>query len=67
MVAELISLGFNKEANAQNSSKPALSYWRELTIESRSPAPRTLDERRAFLGCHYMISMYIFPPYPVIV
>lgn len=58
-LGQLTSLGLN-----QDSTRGFPNYLRELRIDS-SKASRTLEERRAYLGCYYLSSMYVMRHRPV--
>ena len=53
-LGQLTSLGLNEPVN----SGSIRSFWRELNIIS-TRTTRTLEERRAYLGCYYATSMYV--------
>lgn len=57
MLAMLIELGLNKSAVAHEKSKPTIGYLRRAAMHRQGPVERTLDERRAFLGCFYLTTM----------
>ncbi|KAB8231349.1 fungal specific transcription factor domain-containing protein [Aspergillus alliaceus] len=50
-IAQVINLGLDRAARAFPS------YLKELDIEGTRPAPPTLEERRAYLGCYYLTSL----------
>ena len=53
-LGQLTSLGLNEPEN----SGSIRSFWREFNIIS-TRTTRTLEERRAYLGCYYATSMYV--------
>lgn len=58
--AQAISLGLNQEQNIMRSLERPIVYLRHLDLESGEIPVRTLEERRAYLGCYYVIAMYVF-------
>jgi hypothetical protein len=60
--AQAISLGLNQEQNVMRSLDKPIVYLRQLDFERHDIPVRTLEERRASLGCYYVIAMYVFCP-----
>lgn len=51
----MIDVGLNRPAGPRKYAKPQREYFR---MDSRDNiiVPRTLEERRTFLGCYYLIT-----------
>jgi hypothetical protein len=59
LVAQSLSLGLNQQLTYQKSLNYPMTYLKEiLNEESHSPV-RTLEERRTYLGCYYLTTMYV--------
>lgn len=58
-LAQVIDLGLNREPFQLKAG------FRVYTEDNASPAPRTLEERRAFLGLCYLFSVFVIttPPF----
>lgn len=56
--AQAISLGLNQGQNMMRSLDKPIVYLRHLDLQNGEPPVRTLEERRAYLGCYYVIAMY---------
>ncbi|KAJ5086911.1 hypothetical protein NUU61_008218 [Penicillium alfredii] len=57
-IAQSISLGLNKELAAQKYSNQPLDYVKEAGMDDEKSPIRTLEERRAYLGCYYVTVIF---------
>jgi hypothetical protein len=62
--AQAISLGLHQEHNIMRSIDKPLVYIGRLDLETDEIPARTVEERRAYLGCYYLNAMYVSPPFP---
>lgn len=60
LVAQSFSLGLNQEMAYQKSLNYPLTYLKDTTNEDRHNPVRTLEERRTYLGCYYLTTMYVY-------
>ena len=60
-MAQIISLNLNQGRSALRSLDRPLSYLKAADIQPNQIPPRTLEERRAYLGCYYLSVMYVLP------
>lgn len=58
-VAQVVSLNLNQGLSALKSMDRPLSYFRGTDFLPNQIPPRTLEERRAYLGCYYVTVMYV--------
>jgi hypothetical protein len=59
LVAQSLTLGLNQELTYQKSLNYPMTYLREgLNGEPPNPV-RTLEQRRTYLGCYYLTTMYV--------
>lgn len=56
--AQAISMGLNQEQSIMRSLDKPISYLVHYGLEDDKTPARTLEERRAYLGCYYVIAMY---------
>ena len=56
-VAQVVSLGLNQGVARMKSLDHPLAYMRATDLHPDQTPPRTLDERRAYLGCYYLTMM----------
>lgn len=63
--AQAISLGLLQEHNLMRSIDKPIVYIGRLDLETDEIPARTLEERRAYLGCYYLIAMYVSPLFAV--
>ncbi|KAJ5296100.1 hypothetical protein N7508_010921 [Penicillium antarcticum] len=59
LVAQSVGLGLNQEPAYQKNLNYPLTYIRETMQGDIHNPIRTLEERRAYLGCYYMTTMYV--------
>jgi hypothetical protein len=59
LVAQSVSLGLNQEPTYQKTLNYPLTYIKDTMQEDNHNPTRTLEERRAYLGCYYMTTMYV--------
>ncbi|KAJ5941906.1 hypothetical protein N7516_002074 [Penicillium verrucosum] len=57
LVAQSVSLGLNQEMAYQKSLNYPLTYLKDTINEDHHNPVRTLEERRTYLGCYYLITM----------
>ncbi|KAF7525678.1 hypothetical protein PCG10_004669 [Penicillium crustosum] len=57
LVAQSLSLGLNQEMAYQKSLNYPLTYLKDTITEDHHNPVRTLEERRTYLGCYYLITM----------
>jgi hypothetical protein len=62
IVAQSFSLGLNQEMAYQKSLNYPLTYLKDTINEDHHSPVRTLEERRTYLGCYYLITMYVYDP-----
>lgn len=60
LVAQSFSLGLNQELSYQKSLNNTLTYLKEAVNEDHHNPVRTLEERRTYLGCYYLTTMYVY-------
>lgn len=60
-MAQIISLNLNQGRAALRSLDRPLSYLKAADFQPNQIPPRTLEERRAYLGCYYLSVMYVLP------
>ena len=56
-IAQVVSLGLNQGVASMKSLDHPLAYMRATDLHPDQTPPRTLDERRAYLGCYYLTMM----------
>jgi hypothetical protein len=59
LVAQSVSLGLSQDPNYQKNLNYPLTYIKETMLGDKDNPIRTLEERRAYLGCYYMTTMYV--------
>jgi hypothetical protein len=59
LVAQSLTLGLNQGLTYQKSLNYPLTYLRESLQEDSHNPVRTLEERRTYLGCYYLTTMYV--------
>ncbi|KAJ5848616.1 hypothetical protein N7455_012573 [Penicillium solitum] len=57
LAAQSFSLGLNQEMAYQKSLNYPLTYLKETMAEDHHNPVRTLEERRTYLGCYYLITV----------
>ncbi|OQE02115.1 hypothetical protein PENSOL_c003G00440 [Penicillium solitum] len=57
LAAQSFSLGLNQEMAYQKSLNYPLTYLKETMTEDHHNPVRTLEERRTYLGCYYLITV----------
>lgn len=62
LAAQSFSLGLNQEMAYQKSLNYPLTYLKETMAEDHHNPVRTLEERRTYLGCYYLITVYVYDP-----
>lgn len=62
IVAQSLSLGLNQEMAYQKSLNYPLAYLKDTITEDHHNPVRTLEERRTYLGCYYLTTMYVYEP-----
>ena len=62
LVAQSFSLGLNQEMAYQKSLNYPMAYLKDTINDDHHNPVRTLEERRTYLGCYYLITMYVYDP-----
>lgn len=62
LVAQSFSLGLNQEMAYQKRLNYPLTYLKDMINEDHHNPVRTLEERRTYLGCYYLTTMYVYDP-----
>ncbi|KAJ5416173.1 hypothetical protein N7465_004868 [Penicillium sp. CMV-2018d] len=57
LVAQSFSLGLNQEMAYQKSLNYPMAYLKDTINDDHHNPVRTLEERRTYLGCYYLITM----------
>ena len=63
VMSMMIDLALNKPTTLKKYAKPQREYFR-MDGRQDTVIPRTLEERRTFLGCFYLTAVYVRVPLP---
>lgn len=62
-MAQAISLGLNQDPCSPKAINQPIPYLSQVDLHRDKISPRTLEERRTFLGCYYSMMMYVVSPF----
>lgn len=57
-MAQAISLGLNQDPSSPKTMNQPIAYLSQVDLHRDRAPPRTMEDRRTYLGCYYSMMMY---------